>query len=288
MPESRRSRGAFTLIELLVVIAIIALLIGILLPSLGAAREAAKSTQCISQMKQIATAWTGYALDNNEFHHGSRQNYATRTVRFGRPAQYRLLPYYEEHMPGVDGGVGAYWGALYDPYLGVQTTPSMFMQDGGIGNTDFLPGWEVFKCPSVRTVDRYAITGRGAEGEFDYATYCFNGVFRGEMGNSDAALWKRGGFNNARPKRITEIQQPSKLIVFQDGWEQMIDGNGDTLNDLRQHDGRIQDGREVDWKREYFRHGGGCNTCWADGSVRSIAKAVQDDTLPWYTDRYED
>jgi len=56
-------RRAFTLIELLVVIAIIALLIGILLPSLAEARRAGKLTSCQSNMHQFGTATQSYSTD---------------------------------------------------------------------------------------------------------------------------------------------------------------------------------------------------------------------------------
>ncbi len=58
--------GAFTLIELLVVISIIAVLIGILIPSLSKARDTARSTVCMSNMKQIMVAGITYANDNKE------------------------------------------------------------------------------------------------------------------------------------------------------------------------------------------------------------------------------
>ena len=88
-----KSNKAFTLIELLVVIAIIAILAAILFPVFAKAREKARQTACLSNLKQIGLSELQYQQDNDEcFPNG--YNFAA--------------------VPGTNNGIGAGWaGAIY-------------------------------------------------------------------------------------------------------------------------------------------------------------------------------
>lgn len=138
-----KHRQGFTLIELLVVIAIIAILAAILFPVFARAREKARQTSCLSNLKQITLAEMMYAQDYDEAYPDSRDSNDT-------------------DMPGCGAlSAGGYQGALH-----IQCWSSRLYQDGTANTTKVLGGYparlnpyvkndRVFFCPSDSLANRW-------------------------------------------------------------------------------------------------------------------------------------
>jgi prepilin-type N-terminal cleavage/methylation domain-containing protein/prepilin-type processing-associated H-X9-DG protein len=96
-PGAQDRHFGFTLIELLVALAIVGLLAAILLPSIQASREAARRTQCMSQLRQLGLATASHVEAKGHFPPGVEQWYFSSSVSHrGIPLFAFLLPYLEE------------------------------------------------------------------------------------------------------------------------------------------------------------------------------------------------
>ena len=180
MRNSKRGASAtgFTLVELLVVIAIIGLLVAMLLPAVQLARDAARRTSCVNNLRQIGAAIQMYHNNHSSFPPGgvsygnccSSESFTSWTIQ--------ILPYLE-------------WKSLYDTYRQDEFNESKVNKSI---RQHYIP---TYSCPAdvERSTLSEPASGPAHNAKLDYMP----GSYRGVGGKSDGSNWWDNNYPSRKP-----------------------------------------------------------------------------------------
>jgi prepilin-type N-terminal cleavage/methylation domain-containing protein/prepilin-type processing-associated H-X9-DG protein len=309
----RAPRGGFTLIELLVAIAVIAVLIGLLLPAVQSAREAARRMQCSHNLKQIALAAHAYATVHQVFPASSYDTWCTSNGDpdvwsfCGGPVGWPLML-----LPQLDQGplfnsINFSVLAAYDQRSGF---PSYL--------TAYRTSLSVFQCPSDPDITRLDEVDNAFDGlRYTHARGSYTGcagsagvVFGGD-GSKTAGVMISAGFPEFFPLPPVTLSSVtdglSNTFIFGEKMIGVFDPADQglwarfffrwTRTDAEQTIFRMNLHRVLkpvgfDAKLAVARsyrsfHPGGCNFAFADGSVRFLKETI-DCQPPSYESGYID
>jgi prepilin-type N-terminal cleavage/methylation domain-containing protein/prepilin-type processing-associated H-X9-DG protein len=187
----RHRRHAFTLIELLVVIAIIGVLIALLLPAVQSAREAARRTQCINNLKQLGLGLMNYESTHSVLPPPLVLSGSANSVTWfgGWSAHGRILPFLEQ-------------GSMFD------AINFSLSYDRPVNTTITALTIATFLCPSEQNPEPYPHS-------FGLAGVTSYGVNMG-----DWYVW--GGFNAPQNRAPFQVNRARRLAEFRDGLSQTL------------------------------------------------------------------
>lgn len=248
---SDKSKQGFTLIEALIVILVIALLAGMLFPVFVRAREKARQTVCISNLKQIATAWLMYADDYD--------NQACISYYWVDNGWVNSWDFKIKEVRGSSG--------LSEPHDGLITDPKG--QIRGIWRYGLLGAYAksggLYSCPSFH----------GGKWNRPYTGYAYNASYIGGDITFDGSVYIDPYTD--RPHTIAflgDIEHPSKTAVFADA------GFGYPAaahNYLRAPSDEYFQAGTV-----HYRHNGAATVAYADGHVEAVRERhTQYTDVPW-------
>jgi len=161
-----KARKAFTLVELLVVIAIIGVMVGLLLPAVQAAREAARRMSCSNNMKQIGLGLHNYHSAHDKFPYSVGWS---GSIEFGNaipgPNRIRnhrgwllLLPFVEQQALYESANLSLATGAYVRPGAGTISGP-LPGQPGNTNDVVVSTSVQTFLCPSDMNPTNYPVVG---------------------------------------------------------------------------------------------------------------------------------
>ena len=179
-------RKHFTLIELLVVVAIIAILAAMLLPALNKARETAKGTSCMNNLRQMGTAQAAYSGDYQDWIVPTLSSWLDSKYSTTQSCWFSLLSGFGDKSPALTPGYGPYFPGNYARTRGT------------------------FVCPSESVG-----FGQASDGKFQYTHYISNVYLTGNHFDRTTSY--------RFMRRLNCLTNPSKAHIYADSYT--INGN---------------------------------------------------------------
>lgn len=228
-----RVGGGFTLLELLVVIAVIGVLMGLLLPALGRARESARAVECASNVRQLQLANDLYANDSGGRYMPAAPGIQTTNLR---------------RWHGVRRSTGDAFRAEGAPVTAYLDGPSV--------------GGAVRACPSFMARLK-ELSQRSLGFERGCGGYGYNAAFVGtERSETAPGVWEVA--SDLAGSVRTRFRGPSLTVAFADAAlaaTELIEYSAVEPPMWPQYPGYRPD------PSVHFRHGGGASAAWLDGHV---------------------